>query len=120
MRKFRNMRGFTMAELLIVMVVLFVGCGVAAASCEYAIAPSQKEHAEEYARQYAREFMGLPAATVSCMGVDTDRNGYVTCNVSGGQGAPVRQIECVANALIEVSTGCREYRLRTIDLNGNN
>lgn len=120
MRKFRNMRGFTMVELLVIVVILFVGCGVAAASCEYATAPTQKAHAEEYARQYAREFMGLPAAIVSCMGVDTDHNGYVTCNVSGGQGAPVRQIECVANVLIEVNTGCREYRLRNINISNDN
>lgn len=108
--------GFTLVELIIVVVILVLFFSVLGAGCEYATAPRQKGHAEAYAREYARSFMGMPNAVISCLGTDTDRNGYVTCQIAAAPGQPSRQIECVANAWIEANKGCREYRLRTIDL----
>lgn len=111
--------GFTVVELIIVVIILgilFSVLGAACSGCQYVTAPRQKAHAEAYAREYARSFMGMPNAVISCLGTDTDRNGYVTCQIAAAPGQPPRQIECVANAWIEANTGCREYQLRTFDI----
>lgn len=104
MRKHRREYGFTMAELVIGMVVLFVIAGVAVGALGLG-APARSSHATGYARHWARRFKGWSTPVVECMGDDSDGNGYVSCTVGDGHGA-VEQIECAANT---VNTGCRPY-----------
>jgi hypothetical protein len=79
-----------------------------------------RENAERYALRYGSRFEGMRRPVAECMGVDNDNNGYVTCTLRDadremGVQRP-RQVECVANVFFEWSTGCREYRLRTLDV----
>lgn len=81
---------------------------------------SVRENAERYALRYGSRFEGMRRPVAECMGVDNDNNGYVTCTLRDadremGVQRP-RQVECVANVFFEWSTGCREYRLRTLDV----
>lgn len=78
-----------------------------------------RNHAETYALEYMRVFRGAQNPTVQCMGIDSDNNGYVTCTAITSMGSTPEQIECTANLFIETNHGCREYRLRTVNLNGN-
>lgn len=115
MKKFQ--RGFTLVELVIVIVVLGI-IGTVALGGLGVGASSRSSNATGYARDWARRFKGWSSPVVECMGNDTDGNGYVTCTIGDGHGT-VDQIECAANTVIEVNTGCRAYR-RTIGVDINN
>lgn len=90
---------------LMMMVVMFSGCGV----------EDTKQNAEKYARTHLRTMKGWNNPVVQCFGVDTDRNGYVTCTVAERVGAPTERLECVANWVFEYNTGCRELQ-RTLNI----
>lgn len=85
----------------------------------YVYAGRVRANAERYALNYAREIEGMASPRVQCMSVDTDNNGYVTCSIRDGAATSSRptQIECVANMFTEVNTGCRGYRVRTLEVN---
>lgn len=73
-------------------------------------------NAEKYARDYARTFHNWQNPVVQCFGLDTDHNGYVTCSVAREPGAPIRQIECAANIVLQFNRGCRQPQLRTLEV----
>lgn len=103
-------------------VFFFAAATVAAVSMpgDTIFAGAVRENAERYATRYGSRMEGMRAPVAECMGVDSDDNGYVTCTVRDsdrelGDARP-HQIECRANVVFEFDTGCREYRLRTIDV----
>jgi len=114
----KQQSGVTVIELMIVAVIFLILSGVGVASCSSCSAGPIRAHAEKYARHYARTFLAYQQPIVECQGTDSDANGYVMCNVTERAGAPIRQIECSANIFLEISTGCRAYGLRTLDVNG--
>lgn len=107
MKKHKRMYGFTLFELAIGLFVLCMIVGVAVGLLGTG-APARSSHATGYAHDWARRFKGWSTPVVNCMGDDSDGNGYVSCTIGDGRGA-VEQIECAANTIIEVNTGCRPY-----------
>lgn len=101
-----------------IMVLIFGGVAFAVAG-RYLFANKVRANAERYATSYAREIEGMTSPRVQCMSMDTDANGYVTCSIRDGAVPSSRstQIECVANMFTEFNTGCRGYRVRTLDIN---
>lgn len=99
-------------------VLIFGGVAFAVAG-RYLFANKVRANAERYATSYAREIEGMTSPRVQCMSMDTDINGYVTCSIRDGavSGSRSTQIECVANMFTEFNTGCRGYRVRTLDIN---
>lgn len=92
--------GATLVEVLIggfmILVVLGILIGAFVGISGVTVGPT-RTHAEDYARDYVRQFRGWQQPVVSCMGVDTDNNGYVTCTVAERAGTTPQQVECVAN-----------------------
>lgn len=86
---------------------------------KYVYAGRVRANAERYALSYAREIEGMASPRAQCMSMDTDNNGYVTCSIRDDAATSSRptQIECVANMLVEFNTGCRGYRVRTLEVN---
>lgn len=118
----RHMRGFTVAELMIVLAILFIAIGAGAAGCNGCVAPRVARNAKAYCQQYAQR-AGISNATCECMGVDgygNRRDGYVTCTIFAPPAQP-SQVECRANAFVEWDTGCRlnpfGYRRGQYDVN---
>ncbi len=101
-----------------IMVLIFGSVGFLVAG-SYFFAGKVRANAERYATNYAREIEGMTSPRVQCMSMDTDANGYVTCSIHDGAVPSSRstQIECVANMFTEFNTGCRGYRVRTLDIN---
>ena len=85
-------RAIVLSLPALVMIAGGVGTVVTAHGCY-----GQRETAEAQARTYLRTTYPLARErTVSCMNVDTDQNGYVSCDaVVDGRALP---IECAANA----------------------
>lgn len=100
--------------------ILIVGGIVFHIGGSYFLADKVRANAERYATNYAREIEGMTSPRVQCMSMDTDANGYVTCTIrDAATSSRSTQIECVANMFTEVNTGCRGYRVRTIDINSD-
>jgi type II secretory pathway pseudopilin PulG len=66
-----------------------------------------KASAEQNARQYAGE-LGVEVAGLSCTGVDTDGDGYVSCTIRGRDGS-LTPIECAGR--LTLNSGCRVARV---------
>lgn len=128
MKTKKPQRGFSLVELLIVIVILavigsaIVGGGACMVGCEPGV-DETRQNAEGYARSFARTIYGFQDPRVMCAGRDTDHNRYVTCTVSqvrdGGR-AETHQIECPANWLRTADYTCREFRrVYGVDNQGN-
>ena len=116
---FRGQRGASLFEVLFVIVFVLILGGIFFGGCmELTGVPQnlRRENAQKQAYNWLHEFrQDLQNPRVSCMGVDTDRNGYVTCQVGDGRSTTV-QIECRSCAWICAGVGpsdCREYRVFT-------
>ena len=116
---FQGQRGASLFEVLIFLFIFIVLAGILFGGCSELTGVPQdarRENAQVLARNWVREFRrDIQNPSVSCMGVDTDRNGYVTCQVGSGAQTPL-QIECRYCWLICVGIGpsdCREYRVFT-------
>lgn len=112
-------RGASLFEALVVIFIVLVFAGMMVGGClELTGVPQdlRRENATKQAHNWLHEFrQDLQNPRVSCMGTDTDRNGYVTCQVGDGHNHTV-QIECRSCAWICAGVGpsdCREYRVFT-------
>ena len=85
-----------------VMGITFKACGVGS--------EEQRENSTSMARRYVSEMHGPTWTRVSCQGVDTDNNGYVSCVV--GDGTATEPIECAAcmTSSFCFNSGCRPLR----------
>lgn len=116
---FLGQRGATLFEMLFVLVFVLILGGILFGGCmELTGVPQnlRRENAQKQAYNWLHEFrQDMHNPHVSCMGTDTDHNGYVTCQVGDGHNATV-QIECRSCAWICAGVGpsdCREYRVFT-------
>lgn len=110
-----------MEKSIIAIIFIIIGLGAVPSLVGRSVGASAvRENAERYAVRYGSRIGGMRTPIAECMAVDNDNNGYVTCTLRDadremGVQRP-RQVECVANVFFEWSTGCREYRLRTLDV----
>jgi prepilin-type N-terminal cleavage/methylation domain-containing protein len=120
--KYRT-KGFTLVELMIVVIILCVLAGGLIAGvgigCAGLASDTVRERATGYARHYTRRFKGWSNPLIECAGVDNDHNGYVTCTVAEGVGKPSEQIECPSNPIAENNRSCRVPQLRSVQWPGN-
>lgn len=82
----------------------------AVVNCSGNVSGSSARDANAEAREWARN-MGLDVQGVSCTGIDTDGDGYVSCSVSskGPNGTQVHAIECAR--AFSWNKGCRVARV---------
>lgn len=88
----------TIKFTMIVLVLALVGCG-------------SKAEAERGARKWATS-MGFQVQNVSCVDIDTDHDGYVSCSVSVKRqdgSLDLMAIECAAN--FTMNEGCRAPKI---------
>lgn len=75
----------------------------------------EKGYAESQAKQYAQS-LGMKGATVNCVNMDTDGDGYVSCTIAtpGPDGKmDLQPVECAANQNgCNRNEGCRVPKLR--------
>lgn len=123
MKSQKNSRGFTLLELLITVFAIFflvLAIGGVAGSCAGGCT-NQRQTAALTARE-SREYASTmhpnwTAIRTLCADTDTDRNGYVTCQIGGtirdpsGATRDVQEsIECPDYALIGPQRhGCKPY-----------
>lgn len=69
---------------------------------------ADKRAAEKSAQVWASE-IGIELKGVSCVKVDSDGDGYVSCSVRDA--SRVYQIECAG--LMTINSGCRQPKFRT-------
>jgi len=97
--------GFTLSELMIVVVILFIVAGVLFGFCSHL--QDSKAKATDEARRFVSE-MGLTVKGLSCAERDTDGDGYVSCTVSVDDGdgrTRLEAVECAASW--SHNEGCR-------------
>lgn len=70
-----------------------------------------KSEAEEHARTWAKETQ-VDLKSVSCNGVDTDGDGYVSCSFHFEGVTVPSTFECAGWTLLKVHSGCREPKIR--------
>ena len=100
-------RGYTLVELMITVAVIgvigfvVIGIAVRATGC------GGGESAENSARAWAQQ-MGIEAQSVSCVNMDSDGDGYISCTIAqkanDGTVKPIA-IECAS--LLSPNKGCR-------------
>ncbi len=95
-------KGFTLIELLVVLVVVVVALGVVAGLASKF--GGDHEAAEETAFAYATE-LGVPVKAVSCTGIDSDGDGYVSCTIMRHDTEAPMMVECAG--AWTWSSGCR-------------
>lgn len=101
-------KGFTLIELIIV--IVFFGIIASIFSAGLKGCTDQSPHAQDEAKQFATEMFRLSDVKVSCMNVDTNHDGYVSCTVAGNdtQGRLTTvPIECATDTLLARNNGCR-------------
>lgn len=94
-------------------VVVFIGAFTVVllmsfcSSCKNLTGEAHKE-SEAYARQYAKD-LGMEAKGVTCAGMDTDNDGYISCTLATTDGRLIA-IECAGAAYM--NSGCRIPKLQ--------
>lgn len=115
-----NKRGFTLMELLIV--VTFVGIAFIMiigvfGRCTASVSGSDHKAAETAAKVWSSQ-MGFKPVGISCTGMDTNGDGYVSCSIAvlKNDGTPsMIPIECAGS--FTINNGCRAARVLPL---GNN
>ena len=105
----RTNRGFTLVELLIVLVVIGIAFGIISVACGMNLSGRNHDHAEQEAKRYVSALVdaGIDARFVGCVDYDTDDDGYLACTVVIGEQA--RTIDCAGDSLIADNHGCKDY-----------
>ena len=107
----RTNRGFTLVELLIVLVIVGIAAVVISGACSMNLSGRNHDHAEQEAKRYVAALVdaGIDARFVGCVDYDTDSppDGYLACTVVIDQQA--RTIDCAGDSLIADNHGCKDY-----------
>lgn len=92
-----------------IMLAIYATTAVLAGVANPILSRHNQKQAEEAAIQYAAQLYPAQRANVSCQGVDSDSNSYVSCSLVVGQDPSVISIECADWAAIGLH-GCRAAR----------
>lgn len=97
------MRGMTLIEIVIVLVILGILLGIGARACSSCERTGPSAHAA--AGMWAQE-MGYKVQNVSCASTDSDGNGYVSCTLkTAGDQSTLISLECASGWAF--TEGCR-------------
>lgn len=109
MKSNKHNRGFTLAELMIVVAILAVFLGLAVAACRGVTSGKEtKDAATRDAQKFVQE-LGWKVAGISCADIDSDRDGYVSCTIALTDGTN-QFVEC--RGAYDWGHGCRIPKLR--------
>lgn len=86
---------------LFVVIVLLFKCGADVSGASH-------QTAEKEARKYAEE-LSIHVQGVTCAGLDSDGDGYVSCTISTAEGKLIG-VECAG--AMTINSGCRIPKLR--------
>lgn len=97
-------KGFTVLEVMITVVIFGILFSIITAG----MSNNNSGQAEHEAKAFAQKMYGISNANASCMGRDSDANGYVACTVvysnPNGTMATI-PLECAAN--FTLNSGCK-------------
>lgn len=106
-----SLRGNSSFETIIVLIIVGIfALGIVGKFASCACSGDRRANANTEARQYVRTMHpGWTRPVISCQGMDTDGNGYVTCTVGDGTDR-TEAIECAAFVTVSFNEGCRPMR----------
>lgn len=115
MNNSKSQSGFTLVELIIVLVVIgMIGSMFLNCDAVTGFAGERRARAENDAKTYVRELHPSWTNTRAlCQSTDSDNDGYVTCTVistMNGTDTPEEGIECRASVYFDYARGCRPMR----------
>jgi hypothetical protein len=94
-----NSGTFRLLAVVVVVCVVVIGAGVALATAGKGVGQFLfgKAYAEGELKDYVRSVLKQEVAGASCQGIDTDGNGYVSCDYTVvSQPGITRSVECAA------------------------
>lgn len=95
---YNSRRNFTLIELMIAVSIIGIIAAMLIANCGYI----DRDGPNREARKHARE-LGMRNFRVSCVSMDTDGDGYVSCTIKEKGEAPYN-VECSIGL---INQGCR-------------
>lgn len=95
-----------LAVIAILSIVLALAFGVISTGCGRF---NQAGQAKDAMTAYTQELIGVPPKGVTCMQVDTDGDGYVSCTASYVENGETKTLaaDCAVKGVLTFNRGCK-------------